>query len=246
MEADVLLFMGQSNMAGRGDAEKAPEVIPGAAYEYRAVSKPSELVPLKEPFGIEENRLGGVWEPGWKTGSMAAAFVNACYRITGRPIVAVSCSKGGSSIEEWRVEGSYYQDAVKRYEDCVNYLKSQNIGIHSISIVWCQGCTDGDLHTEKEVYKEKTLELFDGFLKLSVERIFLIQIGNQRDEPDLYVPIQEAQAEMAEERENILMISQQFKTFADKGLMKDLFHYKQEAYNLVGEEAGRNAGYILK
>ena len=32
MEADILLFMGQSNMAGRGDDQLAPKVLPGAAY----------------------------------------------------------------------------------------------------------------------------------------------------------------------------------------------------------------------
>ena len=35
MEADILLFMGQSNMAGRGDDQLAPKVLPGAAWEYR-------------------------------------------------------------------------------------------------------------------------------------------------------------------------------------------------------------------
>ena len=83
MEADILLFMGQSNMAGRGDDQLAPKVLPGAAWEYRAVTEPDRLVPLAEPFGVNENREGGVWEPGMKTGSMAAAFVNACYRKTG-------------------------------------------------------------------------------------------------------------------------------------------------------------------
>lgn len=83
MEADILLFMGQSNMAGRGDDQLAPKVLPGAAWEYRAVTEPDRLVPLAEPFGVNENREGGVWEPGMKTGSMAAAFVNACYRKDG-------------------------------------------------------------------------------------------------------------------------------------------------------------------
>ena len=103
MEADILLFMGQSNMAGRGDDQLAPKVLPGAAWEYRAVTEPDRLVPLVEPFGVNENREGGVWEPGMKTGSMVAAFVNACYRKTGRPVIAVSCSKGGSSIREWQL-----------------------------------------------------------------------------------------------------------------------------------------------
>ena len=58
MEADILLFMGQSNMAGRGDDQLAPKVLPGAAWEYRAVTEPDRLVPLAEPFGVNENREG--------------------------------------------------------------------------------------------------------------------------------------------------------------------------------------------
>ena len=31
---DLLFFMGQSNMAGRGEAALAPVVAPGMGYEY--------------------------------------------------------------------------------------------------------------------------------------------------------------------------------------------------------------------
>lgn len=37
---DLLFFMGQSNMAGRGDAALAPAVTPGMGFEYRAVTPP--------------------------------------------------------------------------------------------------------------------------------------------------------------------------------------------------------------
>ena len=62
---------------------------------------------------------------------------------------------------------------------------------------------------------------------------FLIQIGNQRDEPELYLPMQQAQEELAAEQGDIVLVSRQFKTFAAKGLMKDRFHYLQPAYNAV-------------
>ena len=69
---------------------------------------------------------------------------------------------------------------------------------------------------------------------------FLIQIGNQHDEPELYLPIQQAQEELTAACDDIIMVSRRFKTFAAKGLMKDRFHYLQPAYNEVGEEAGRS------
>ena len=74
---DLLFFMGQSNMAGRGEAALAPVVAPGMGYEYRAVTDPDTLHPLAEPFGVNENDPAGVNEPGMKTGSMVSSFVNA-------------------------------------------------------------------------------------------------------------------------------------------------------------------------
>ena len=55
---DIIIFMGQSNIAGRGSTseiwpETAPEVMEGAGWEFRAVTDPSKLYPIQEPFGIE-------------------------------------------------------------------------------------------------------------------------------------------------------------------------------------------------
>ena len=90
--ADLFLFAGQSNMAGRGVScdrfpEKAPPVIPGAGWEYRAVSAPGRLFPITEPFGENENRSGGISE-NLKSGSMVSAFVNAF--VTRMPLMLVS------------------------------------------------------------------------------------------------------------------------------------------------------------
>jgi len=79
---DLFLFMGQSNMAGRGISnekwvQKSPEIIEGAGYEFRAVSDPERLYKINEPFGVNENNTEGIWEPGLKTGSMVTSFINA-------------------------------------------------------------------------------------------------------------------------------------------------------------------------
>ena len=84
---DLIFFMGQSNMAGRGDAALAPAVTPGMGFEYRAVTDLAHLHPLAEPFGVNENDPAGVNEPGMKTGSMVSAFVNACTAQTGIAVV---------------------------------------------------------------------------------------------------------------------------------------------------------------
>lgn len=242
---DLLLFMGQSNMAGRGDASLAPPVSLNAGYEYRAVSQPDCLVPLTEPFGVSENNPQGVWEPGMKTGSMVSAFVNACYEKTQVPVVGISCSKGGSSIREWIPGTDYYRDGCHRYRQGIQFLQSAGILLRSQSMVWCQGCTDADRGMAKTEYKEKTKVLLEGFIDMGIEQVFLIQIGNHRDDADRYVYIQEAQKELADEMERVILVSERFKEFAKAGLMKDSFHYCQEGYNLVGTEAGEKTGTYL-
>lgn len=243
----LMMFMGQSNMAGRGNAGKAPMLIRGAGYEYRSVTAPDCLSVLKEPFGENENNEHGVTEPGMKTGSMVTAFVNACYAKTGIPIVGVSCAKGGSSIAEWMPGSSYYTDAVEREKSCERWLLSHGYCIRYKGLVWCQGCTDGDLRTLPDIYKERTLQFIHSYSQeCGIKKCFLIQIGNHRDDRKLYVPIQNAQAKLAQEDEDIILVSGLLKTFADRGLMKDEFHYLQEGYNLIGEDAGANTGKYIK
>lgn len=78
-EVDLVMFMGQSNMAGRGTASQAPKVPITAGYEFRAISDPTMLYQIVDPFGVNENNAAGINEPGMKTGSMVPAFVNAYY-----------------------------------------------------------------------------------------------------------------------------------------------------------------------
>ena len=78
-----------------------------------------------------------------------------------------------------------------------------------------------------------------------IEKCFLIEIGNFRDDPERYLPIRQAQEKLAAEEPDVLLVSRQFASFAARGLMKDEFHYLQEGYNLVGAEAGRNAGRYI-
>lgn len=244
---DLGVFMGQSNMAGRGNAKEAPRVKKGLGYEYRAITEPERLAELQEPFGVNENNPSGVYEPGMKTGSMVAAFVNACTERTKTPIVAVSCAKGGSAIAQWLPRTAYYQDALDRVRKCKKWLSENGYHIRHAYMVWCQGCTDGDLRTPKAVYRENTSAMLQAFLKeAEMEVCFLIQIGNQRDDPQLYLPIRQAQEEIAAQYGNIVMVSRSFQTFAAKGLMKDRFHYLQEGYNIVGREAGEKAGEYLQ
>ena len=106
---DLILFAGQSNMAGRGIVtdkwpQKAPVLVKGAGYEYRAITAPDRLCPIEEPFGADENNPDGIFEPGMKNRSMVTAFVNEYYKLTHirslqcRPVRVALLSVNGREI----------------------------------------------------------------------------------------------------------------------------------------------------
>ena len=257
MQVDLILFAGQSNMAGRGVTserwpEKAPPVIDGAGWEYRAVSAPGRLWPITEPFGVEENRPEGIddrWgEVRAKTGSLVSAFVNAYYRECGVPVIAVSASKGGSAIAEWQPGGAYLTDAMTRLSDARQWLIVNGYEIRHVFCAWCQGETDGDLGTSEAVYTQQFDAMLAEMLGNGIERLLQIRIGqcNIPGAETRYQQMIKWQDRLAATRENVLQTSVCFAEMRDRSQMKDAFHYYQTAYNEAGEEAGRNAAKASK
>ncbi|WP_052352952.1 hypothetical protein [Neobacillus dielmonensis] len=74
---DLFVFGGQSNMAGRGEAEKAPYICGNMVFEFRAISDPTRLYKMVEPFGAAENNSEGIYEPNKKTESLVSSFVKS-------------------------------------------------------------------------------------------------------------------------------------------------------------------------
>lgn len=249
---DLFLFMGQSNMAGRGivtteHGQGAPALISGAGYEYRAVSSPDRLHPISEPFGRFENRKGGIDDGDMKTGSMATAFANAYYEKTGIPIVGVSASKGGSRIDSWQPGGDFLNDTIARLNSARNFLTANHYFIRHQFMLWCQGESDGDISKSGEQYRREFECMLNAMLKAGIEKCFLIRIGHYNGSGTQdYSEIMAVQDTIAQTNKNVVMVSRLFAKMQERGLMKDDFHYFQEAYNIVGQEAGENAaGYIM-
>lgn len=251
---DLILFAGQSNMAGRGIItdkwnEPAPSIKDGAGLEYRAVSDPEHLHKIKEPFGVNENDPEGINEPGMKTGSMVTAFVNAYYEKTKTPVLAISASKGGSAIGEWQGKEDYLSDAIKRVEKAISYAEKNQIQIRHKYVLWCQGETDGDLATPLTVYEDRFEQMFSRLKKIGIEKLFLITIGEYNGDKgweNAYKEIRKLQLKTAENKKDVILVNDAFHTMKERGLMKDDFHYFQKAYNEVGQAAGQAAGaYVL-
>lgn len=248
---DLFIFMGQSNMSGKGEATEAPLVEKG--YEFRSISDPNKLYAISEPFGIYENNEEGindVTEEGEyrKLGGMVSSFANTYYQTTGIPIVGVSSSEGNTSIDEWMPGTQFYTDIIQRLEKAESYLNSETeYHLRKVYMVWCQGESDGDKGMSSEEYYEKLNYFINSLISnTSIEKAFIIKIGNRADDLKLYDAIKNAQEKLCYDSENCILISRQFENMTNEEFMKDQYHYRQKAYNIVGEEAGKNAAeYIL-
>jgi hypothetical protein len=244
-EVDLILFMGQSNMAGRGTVEEAPAVPPGVAYEFRAISDPTKLYPLVEPFGVHENHASSGVSESIKTGSMVSAFVLEYNRITGRPVVGVSCSKGGTSINQWQPGGAFLNDAIERFHKAQAWLNQHEYTIANRFMVWCQGETDGDNGITKAEYTVRITAMIHAMIEAGLDTGYIVRIGNHRDNAALYGDIMDAQTELCRTFKHAVLVSTKFEGMAAEGLMKDPYHYLQSGYNTVGAEAGINTAFHI-
>ncbi|MBE6702809.1 MAG: hypothetical protein E7585_05305 [Ruminococcaceae bacterium] len=239
---DLVIFMGQSNMAGRGVAAEAPTVGEGHGYEFRAVSDPTKLYPITEPFGVNENR--GVISETTKTGSLVSAFAESYYAYTGVPIVGVSASQGGKKIEFWATNGDALNETITRYNAAKTYLTNNGYTVRHQYMVWLQGETDGAQGTATAIYKNSLVTLFGEMKKQGVEKAMVIRIGDRQASETQHDAIILAQTELCREHDDFVMISGKLAGVAGAD-MKDSAHFKQSTYNEVGADAGKNMAYYV-
>lgn len=245
-------------MAGRGRAEEAPRCEAYMGQEFRAVSDTGRLYPIEEPFGRRENNLQGMDDGERKTGSLVSAFVREYYERTGHTVIAVSASKGGSSSKQW-VE-SYGRDAAERLRRARAYLDEKQIRIAGTYVLWSQGETDGDHGVSAGQYRENFRMIWEMLKEAGAEYCFLIQTGHfnyveypqcgngvsGREIEERYAEIRRAQEELcAHGKEAIpgVYLAAGFGEYLH--LMKDQFHYKQQAYNEVGRNAAAKVAELL-
>lgn len=248
-EADLILFMGQSNMSGAdGNAEEAPELIKGAGYEYRAITQPDELVVLSEPFGENEHKEGYLDDRGLisRNGSLATAFVNAYYQQTKERVVAVAASRGSARISSFN--NYLLEDVIDRLENAKRVMTEQNVNIRHIYMVWLQGETDAYLEVPEEEYIGEMQKMLFTLQPYGVEKCFVIQIGNGISDGAAFdcTVIQEAQVNLCETDENFVLVSTLGKTLSEPPYMVDGIHFTQQALNILGEDAGANAGNYVQ
>ena len=248
-EADLILFMGQSNMSGAGgNAEEAPELIKGAGYEYRAITQPETLCVLTEPFGVNEHKTDFLDDRGLidRGGSLVTAFVNAYYKETKERVVAVSASRGSAQVSSFN--NYLVEDVIERLESAKQTMMAQKVNIRHIYMVWFQGETDAYVKTPEEKYIGEMQKLLNTLQPYGVEKCFVIQIGNvtMGDETVDTEPMQKIQENLCQIDENFILISALAREISEPPYMEDGIHFTQKGLNLIGEDAGKTAGNYVK
>ena len=230
---DLIFFMGQSNMAGYGgDARQAPEVPIEAGEEFRAISDPTRLYKITEPFGINECNENGLSDfKERRKGTLTSAFVNKYYEETGRKVIAVSNSVGGMAMDLW-IADAFWKDSLDRINTSIKWLEDNNYNVGHIYMCWMQGESDAAREVEPEHYKKDFYTFMDSLLECGIEQIFLI-VPRRYEDGDCR--IHDLQENICEVDDNFTL-GTTVATDLGGDYQVDGIHFNQEALNIIGEE----------
>ena len=248
-KVDLAIFMGQSNMAGRGEYADAIACPIGHGYEFRSVTEPGMLFQVSGPFGKQENNDAvndnGSDGADRRSGDMVSALMESYYQQTKTPLVGVQCSRGGSDLNYWN-KAAQKAEAQARLSAAKNYLEKNGYEIGRVFMVWVQGEADADKvfkgSETLDAYKSSTLSVFQYMKEAGLTDMFIVQTGHYNGtdadaaaHDEAYVKVHDAQAELAAENQNVYTVGSLLEY---KDSMKDQYHYHQDAYNEVGTAAG--------
>lgn len=243
---DLIFFMGQSNMSGAGgDKELAPPVTEGHGYEFRAISDPTRLYNIEEPFGKNESFIGGICDiPGAKKGSIVSCFANEYYALTGVPIVGVSASQGASTTEIWQSAG-FQIDMQQRYDITVNWLNDNGYYIRNRYVVWFQGESDAANHVQPEIYNTNMDNIIRPLFIKGLNKVFIITPGRTLSIKNYFDDIINQQLDMCRES-GYYALGTNILSDVSAEYMVDEWHYNQLVLNIIGIETAKSvACYTL-
>ena len=243
---DLIFFMGQSNMSGAGgDKELAPPVTEGHGYEFRAISDPTRLYNIEEPFGKNESFIGGICDiPGAKKASIVSCFANEYYALTGVPIVGVSASQGATTTEIWQSAG-FQIDMQQRYDITVNWLNDNGYYIRNRYVVWFQGESDAANHVQPEIYNTNMDNIIRPLFIKGLNKVFIITPGRTLSIKNYFDDIINQQLDMCRES-GYYALGTNILSDVSAEYMVDEWHYNQLVLNIIGIETAKSvACYTL-
>ena len=150
-----VLLIGQSNMAGRGFAE---DVEPISDDRITMLNQSNQWVKMEEPIHFDKSAAGI---------GLAASFAKGFVDTFGCELGLIPAAMGGTSISDWKVGGTYYNDAIARAKEA---QKTSEI----CAILWHQGESNRSNHS---TYAEKLQTILDAMiaeLGLDSDKIVII------------------------------------------------------------------------
>ena len=220
----VYLMMGQSNMAGRGD----PRDIPPLPSTHAFVLRNGMWQPMTEPINIDRPiKFTGTMGTNSGVGP-AASFAAAYAKEFGEDIGLVPCAEGGSSLEDWKVDGQLFLNAYYQAK------LASNVG-ELTGIIWHQGEAECSSPDRAFTYKERFLAIMDELQKrLGVElKIVVGEIGwffiEHSGKPKYVSDVNKALNDLAAGHKNIAIANSE--GLSDRG---DLLHFNAESQREFG------------
>ncbi|MDH6368843.1 hypothetical protein M2444_000621 [Paenibacillus sp. PastF-3] len=139
------LMIGQSNMAGRGFIHEVPPIY----NERIQMLRNGRWQMMAEPINYDRP-VSGI--------SLAGSFADAWCRENEEDIIGlIPCAEGGSSIDEWAVDGALFKHALQETK-----FAMQNSELSGV--LWHQGESDSSNGNYK-VYYQKLLLIFTALRK---------------------------------------------------------------------------------
>ena len=235
---DIVIFMGGTNMVGKGTSSEAVEGIDGAGYEMQFTTQNGE------PYGVSK-----IAEPfGDTNGSMVTAFMNSYYLNTGVPVIGIPASVDGSSIYSTWQEGQVgLENAKNKYEKTYRWMQENGYKVRHSYMIWNQGEADVEnIEGYENALKNTVVEMQN----VGIEKCFMVQIGGihlykghedeYRERYGLYQNMMRKQMEICENNDWITLVSTTATTLTKcSEMMTDMVHLNQKALDIVGSEAGK-------
>ncbi|MCR4806970.1 MAG: hypothetical protein K5857_04780 [Lachnospiraceae bacterium] len=241
MIVDLVMFMGQSNMSGTGgNVAYAPTVPTDHGYEFRSISDPTRLYPIKEPFGINENDAISDTAIG-KKGSLVSAFANRYYELTGVPVVAVSASAGGRDTAFF-MSTPVMNDFTERYKRAKVWLTSNDYFIRKQYVVWLQGESDAEDGITSEQYNQNMDNIIRPLFMEGLQKVFIVTPGRTLTGKYYFDNIVYSQINMCRTSGYYALATTVLNSVSTE-YMVDEFHYNQSVLNVIGNEAAESAAY---
>lgn len=135
-----ILLIGQSNMAGRGFLHDVPPII----NERIQMLRNGRWQMMAEPINVDRH-IAGIGPAA----SFAEAWTND---HPNESIGIIPCAEGGSSIDEWTIDGVLTRHAIQQAQFA---LESSDL----IAILWHQGESDS-FNQRYQTYEKKLQRLF--------------------------------------------------------------------------------------